>query len=473
MASDEQLRLVCEGREAWNRWRRTHSDVKVDFAGVDFTSDHYEHASFAGFEIGNSTSFEGAKFRDGISFNRAVFGDRAYFDRAIFKGTADFNGAEFTGWANFAGAKFQDDCDFSGVTFRGEARFGGAGFERRSKFISTAFTERAHFHDATFGDSTSFEHASFLNLAIFGGAKFVGEASFANTVFAGKVIFNDAIFSSSASFASGLPLGHSNRNLHGIDFSAVRFRGPVNFSDRDLVREAVFAGTFFSEPPDFRGIGHSENLDWTGVRFGFGGRLGTGRLVIRTPGWTMQSKIVTDLRRLRGIAKEIHAVDAERDLFILEREAERGVLWKEWLRGDWRTILYGWWRPFTSTFLMIFYIYLSNCGRSIWRPLIWLGASNWAFYHLYKFLYVAVIERPPFGWVKNALFDLTLASAIPFGSTARPSFQSAAKVLFYDSQSDLIQIPWQYQFASAGQGITNLVLLFLLGLALRNYFKFR
>jgi len=38
----------------------------------------------------------------------------------------------------------------------------------------------------------------------------------------------------------------------------------------------------------------------------------------------------TRLRRLRRLAKEIQAVDAKRDLFILERMAERGIAWSAW-----------------------------------------------------------------------------------------------------------------------------------------------
>ena len=66
-----------------------------------------------------------------------------------------------------------------------------------------------------------------------------------------------------------------------------------------------------------------------------------------------------------------------------------------------------------------------------------------------------------------------MTPAIPIGAMARPSYQSAVDFLFKDSASGLISIPWQFQAASAAQGIVNLVLLFLLGLALRNHFKFR
>lgn len=473
MASDEQLQLVRQGREAWHTWRNSHPEVAVDFAGADFTSDEFKRISFAGFNMGNRADFRGARFGNEISFHGIGFSGHADFRGATFEGTADFDGVEFRAWANFVGATFCSSADFSGVTFRGEALFGEVIFKTDANFIRTAFNTDAQFSNAKFGGEASFEEASFTRMAMFGGARFMGKASFANTAFVGNASFNGAIFSESVSLAARAPKGELARYFKGIDFSAARFLAPADFAARDFVGESIFATAYFSEPPDFRATEHRENLDWTGVKFGFGGRLGKGLLSIRTPGWTTQTKTITDLRRLRGIAKEIHAVDAERDLFILERQAERGLLWKDWWRGGWATRLVDWWRPLTSTVVMGFYIYLSNCGRSIWRPLFWLVVLNWAFYYLYAALYEALFQRPLFAWVKNALFDLTLASAIPFGATARPSFESAVRTLFQDSQSGLIQIPWQYQAVSATQGITNLVLLFLLALALRNYFKFR
>jgi hypothetical protein len=118
---------------------------------------------------------------------------------------------------------------------------------------------------------------------------------------------------------------------------------------------------------------------------------------------------------------------------------------------------------------MAIYRYSSNCGRSLLLPLLWLVSVNWSFYHIYAFL----IDRPLLFAIRKALFDLTFVSAFPFGATGRPAFQSAVKILFEKDSTGSIDIPWQIQAASAAQGITNLVLLFLMGLALRNYFKLR
>jgi uncharacterized protein YjbI with pentapeptide repeats len=35
MADDEQLRILRQGAEAWNAWRRQHAEISIDFGGVD------------------------------------------------------------------------------------------------------------------------------------------------------------------------------------------------------------------------------------------------------------------------------------------------------------------------------------------------------------------------------------------------------------------------------------------------------
>ena len=136
-----------------------------------------------------------------------------------------------------------------------------------------------------------------------------------------------------ATISSKLP--EAGTYFRSISFSQARFLGRASFDERDFRREANFSASSFAVPPDFRATEHCENLDWTEVRFSFGCYLRLGRFTIPVRGWTTQNDTVTRLRRLRGIAKEIHAVDAERDLFILERQAERGILWHNWWRGSW------------------------------------------------------------------------------------------------------------------------------------------
>ncbi|MSP79823.1 MAG: hypothetical protein EXR02_01990 [Rhodospirillales bacterium] len=225
--------------------------------------------------------------------------------------------------------------------------------------------------------------------------------------------------------------------------------GSVSFSRRMIRERAIFAHVRFSQPPDFWAVENHEHLDLTGARFGFRGR--------GISNWTTDTKVADNLRRLRGIAKKIHATDAERDLFILERMAERGVLWKSW--WDRRTSEpFGWWRPLAATVLMFFYWALSNCGRSVALPVLWFIAANTGAYYVYS----RIADTP----VDEALRNLTFANMLPFGTLAKPLSEHAAAELFYGGV-----LPPAVGLAAIGQGVVNALLVFLLALALRNHFK--
>lgn len=467
------LEIARQGSEAWNDWRVRYPEEEVDFSNVDFTLDENQGISFEGFKFGNSTDFKGAKFGDYVSFLASKFGDFAAFDDAIFGDGVLFNHATFGEGASFYNTVFGHVSQFKGATFGGTTSFARATFGNNAKFEA-----------AIFGSGAWFEHAAFAHAPNFRGSTFKGDTWFRGTIFGNAADFEGATFQGGADFdgkrlksapgkdADATQPSYQNgagTYFGSISFSGASFFGEASFVTRDFQAQANFSTVSFFLPPDFRATEHRENLDWTGVRFGSGRHLKLGRFAVPIRGWANQSDTVARLRRLRGLAKEIHAVDAERDLFILERQAERSILWREWWRGNTLHQLFGWWRPLSATVLMFLYRYSSNCGRSILLPLTWLAASNWGFYHLYPRL----IEQPLTSSAKSAVFDLTFSSAVPFGATARPAFQSAMTTLFQNKITGAIDIPWQIQAASTAQGITNLVLVFLLGLALRNYFKFR
>jgi hypothetical protein len=93
-------------------------------------------------------------------------------------------------------------------------------------------------------------------------------------------------------------------------------------------------------------------------------------------------------------------------------------------------------------------------------PLSWLGAANVGAY----FAYAKLMAKPD----ADALWSLTISSALPFGTLSRPALDQAIKTLFYDGA-----IPWAVQALAAGQGLFNVVMLFLAALALRNHFRVR
>ncbi len=474
MAIPKHLEIARKGREAWNKWRSENPNEGADFTFVDFSLDENRSIAFEGFAFGEQALFVGATFGDEAQFENANFGNEAQFENAKFGDIAKFDGATFGKNAQFTGVTFGTYAQFNRTIFEENARFDSATFSRYADFSRAIFGKKARFDGATFKDSATFTAVEFGDVAQFCGATFEANAHFHGAKFEGSALFGaqrqnkrltqytSEVVDINASFPD------AGTYFRAIDFSHVQFLGLASFAEREFLSDAVFSAARFYTPPDFRGTKHRENLDWTGVRFSFGGYQKLGPLRIPFRRWTTNSNTIKSLRRLRGIAGEIHAVDAERDLFILERQAERGIFWNDWWRADWRTRLTGWWRPLIATVLMSLYRWCSNCGRSIFLPVFWLVVSNTGFYYLYSAIIGEISSES-----RGALFDVTFASAIPFGATARPAFQSAVIELFEQGSPGLITIPWQIQVASAAQGITNLVLLFLAGLALRNYFKFR
>ena len=82
-----------------------------------------------------------------------------------------------------------------------------------------------------------------------------------------------------------------------------------------------FSNARFFKPPIFHNVTNVVQIDFSGTRIGFA-----------LPGkrsWTFDSKIPIGLRALRKIAEETKNHDLERDLYIEERKAERGVYWRQ------------------------------------------------------------------------------------------------------------------------------------------------
>ncbi len=474
---DDIQNIVRQGPETWNEWRAERLEVAVDFSGVDFTLRQNEEISFRNFAFGTDVSFSGAKFGDQISFANTVFGERTNFADTTFGNEASFNHADFKFGADFTNATFGQNADFRNSRFRDHAFFEDTIFENAANFTDVAFLKMATFENVTFSGTVLFGNAGFYGLTTFENAKFGDSAWFERANFDDDVSFENATFSGMAHFDGPRQAERANvpnqqdtgTYFQSISFSHARFKGLASFNHRAFRDDIDFSNAYFANPPDFRATSNWENLDWTGTRFEFQSYAALGKIKLPVRRWTAVNDTVTRLRRLRGIAKEIHAVDAELNIFILERQAERGILWHDWWFGISRSRLFGWWRPLTVTTLMLLYSWTSNCGRSVILPLVWLSATNWGFW----LLYTNLIDRPLFIPIKKALFDLTFASAVPFGATSRPAYRSAVELLFQKGIDGPVNIPWQFQVASATQSIVNLVLVFLLGLALRNYFKFR
>jgi hypothetical protein len=476
------LALALKGKDAWNAWRRdpTNNNVRMTFAGVDFSVPPRDQINFEGFEFGDDANFSGCDWR-GAPF------------LALFKGAA------FGHNANFTNAKFGINTKFIGVTF---GQF--------AKFTGVSFGTYASFSYATFGLGAKFNNVSFGDYVTFTGAAFGLKTEFAPAHFKGRVLL------------PGVPkeeLRAAIADLFDVDataldelvFAGAQFDGEATFSSRSLVGAADFRRARFFYPPNFDDTFNPNRIDFTGARIGFVPR---GKPFH----WTSNTQVPLRLRALRKIAEETKNHDLERDLYIEQRKAERGVyLRQRWdelkdalkngpkelnekieaIRKQQRGTLWKWCREAIAPInqmlgviekivrlaihgfwisVMFLYWALADYGRSFLLPVGWLALSGYAFYRLYLWILSPIMAKavpPDIENYKHTVQMLAFGNTVPFVGPLTIDAE-IKKFLFCLREKDCLVIPPHgYQWAVVGQNLLSIILVFFIGLALRNYFKIK
>jgi hypothetical protein len=451
---------ALQGEKAWNAWRRdkANKDVRVTFAGIIFSEPPW----------------------DGIDFSRFEFGD-----------DADFSG-----------------CEWCGVDWKEVAKDPKAFKTGRASFANAVFGDGADFTDVVFGDSAVFDGATFGNDASFNGAAFGWKASFASTIFKGIVEF------------LGTPKEQSKRHKGSwagsesgpdrfltISFANARFDQEAVFSGRCFEADADFTDARFYYPPDFDAVAKASRIDFTGAHIGFvppGTRLH----------FTTTGLIPVRLRAFRRIAEETKNHDLERDLYIEERKAERGVYWRRRLddlkkapddlkknleRIDEQQMeVWSNWRHRTKAHIahvlgiaakivrlalhsfwiaiMAAYWLLADYGRSVAQPFALLVVSVPLFYWRYSNVLAQLMhEAGPANADKynQAIWMLAFGNAAPFVGPLTVDAE-IKKFLFCPGFGDCLPVPpGNFQVWLVVQNVVSIILVFFIGLALRNYFKIK
>jgi pentapeptide repeat protein len=532
------LDLAAKGTDAWNKWRRdpANKDVRVTFAGIDFSEAPRDQINFGGFEFGDRADFSGCKWRGARAtgheafspgrarFTGAAFGSLASFDGAAFGHLAIFTGATFSERASFDAATFSERASFARATLGGGASFARATFGEGASFDDATFSERASFARATFGEGASFaratfgERASFARAAFgdaasFKVATFGNDADFQYTTFGDGATFDGAVFGGGAYFYNTVFKGHvgfarkpGDDHFFSISFERARFDGEAVFSGRSFEEIADFTGARFYYPPDFYTATNVARIDFTGAQIRF---VRPGHLH-----WTSKTKIPVRLRAFRKIAEETKNHDLERDRYIEERKAERGVYWRQlsdelkkapeelkkkledldeqqrevwsnWRHQTWarnahrlgiavkivRLAVHGFWIA-----VMGVYWALADYGRSVVRPFVcWLVLSL----IIFPWLYGQILPVPQKASsldadkYEQAVQMVARANAVPFvGPLTIDS--DIKKFLFCLNDKDCHPIPTEcYQWLVIAQNLVSIILVFFIGLALRNYFKIK
>jgi hypothetical protein len=509
------LDVAAKGKDVWNAWRRdpANKDVPVTFADVNFSKPPRDQINFSGFEFGDAADFSGCKWRGIINTTVAIDPQafapgHANFIDATFGRQANFFRAAFGDRANFIKSSFARNPIFIEATFGRHANFTSTTFDRHANFTSATFDWGASFADAVFGNDISFANAALGNDANFSGVAFSGEASFEYAAFGQHTGFSQSHFMGRVKF-NGRSIFDQEPVRYAfleISFANARFDDEADFSIRNFQQYADFTNARFYRPPIFEAATNVHRIDFTGAHIGFA--LPDKRQ------WTSDSKVPIRLRQLRKLVEETKNHDLERDLYIEERKAERGVYWHQLVEelkkspeelrkklddinkqkkdawSEWRlqvrasvvhrlVIALKFARLFTHLLwiaVMAAYWALADYGRSIARPFVcWLVVSL----IIFPWLYGQILPVPQKAGsldaykYEQAVQMVARANAVPFvGPLTIDS--DIKKFLFCPDNKDCHPIPPEgYQWLVIGQNVLSITLVFFIGLALRNYFRIK
>ncbi|MBP5858157.1 pentapeptide repeat-containing protein [Marivibrio halodurans] len=310
---------------------------------------------------------------------------------------------------------FSDFYFFGPVTFEDSTSKGDA------NFYSAIFKGEAFFKSATFKGDADFYSAIFKNEAFFKSATFKGDADFYSATFKGDAFFNSATFKDDARFNSAT------------------FESAVGFNSAAFVMHADFTNTCFRGLTNFQGALFRSNVPEY-----FGASLHEGTV--------FHDAIWPEVPRRDGPAARRQADAYERLKLEMDRlnrhEAELDFFARELMARRWCV-------PWHRAWLIAAYGMVSDHGRSLFWPL-WTGFVLW----FAGALGYAMLD--PARWDEHEAMGFSAASLGAILGTRREVFPEA-----------MHHAEWPVAILSTGQGIAGAVLIFLIGLALRNRFRIR
>jgi hypothetical protein len=441
---------------------------KADFASVQFGNK----VNFTAAQFGDEANFTSAQFESLANFILARFGDGAQFRSARFDGAVYFRSVQFGDWAQFRSARFCGEADFSLAQFGDEANFTHARFGILADFTSAQFDDRALFTNALFGDVAKFDFARFLGNVYFSLDNGRDNLAFRSICFKGVAFWGDVDFT-------------NRRFAEPADFTDAKFYGAAIFHNAALHEGVKFTTsdeTFFPAPgqlPRISGDEATEHPQLSAALESIAGereRLEQARATARRKLWIRAirkifglavDKLQTDAwtqkcynfeqayRRLKILMQQQGARNEEQFFHALEIKSRMKRLDIPWLE-----------KPFADL-----YGAFSNYGQSVTRPVVWLGA-----FAIFFFMLMCLLSGwSGLGWFTPAVMSQAgaylIRNLVP-GLWLR-DLTVGGGFLAYQFWIDKLLMAHKFIFLSIAtlHAILNLVLWFLLALALRRRFR--
>jgi uncharacterized protein YjbI with pentapeptide repeats len=422
--------LARKNYQVWSRWVGGALNAEGD-ERAEFERNFANRKAGGSLEIPDPDAI--------VDFSNTHFVRPVNFLAFHFPRAVDFSSATFSGGANFAQAQFHIKADFSSATFSGETNFGQAQFNTGEvEFQSATFSKRVDFQYATLVNP-NFRSVTFSDIANFNHARFsgTGSATFHSAMFSSGAYFDWAEFNSGVDFGSATFSKTANFNaatFNMASFKAATFSNPIHFINAKFTGSTIFAfARFEPQAPDFRGATMHEATEWHGVIW---------PKPPRNKADAQQQVYVYE--RLKQEMERLKKHEDEQTFFRRELRARRGLV--RALSGEW--------------LLNFAYQASSDYGNSINRPLLWLFVVFAAG--------TAIFARAPL--YCGASMPIKLAAKLSFANIF-VFLPDKREIMMTDKM--VVCLSNTTQAVSAAQSLFSVVLLFLLGLALRNRFRMR
>jgi uncharacterized protein YjbI with pentapeptide repeats len=404
--------LIAKNRSSWNRWIAASLTDEERYLLISFGIPDEDLKPLDDAEKDDHLAAFNIRSNGNIMMMPS-YSDVIDFSGCIFNDAISFDGYIFRK-ANFSAAAFHNHSFFSRAIFIGDADFRWAKFTSSASFGKAIFQERADFTEAHF-QLARFSHAVFRGFTLFFRTEFVGRASFDESKFYNSVIFNVAKFT------------------YGAAFKNAEFHDRIEFINAEFAAKTEFANACFRRlVPDFRGADMHEATEWHAAT------------------WPPPPRDVSDARaqvyayeRLKQEMERLKKHEDEQKFFAKELRARRGltpILSESW-------------------FMNILYEYTSNYGISIVRPVAWL---------IVTFLGgVLFFARAPI--IHGSPLSLDRAASLSFANifSFLPYNREIITGQLFNALSPSAKA------VEVVQSVSGVVLLFLLGLGLRNRFRMK
>jgi uncharacterized protein YjbI with pentapeptide repeats len=413
--------------------------------------------------------FDDVRFIAPVNFSGATFKGVVGFNDVRFRSSSLFNGARFKAGVHFNGSSFEDDASFSFARFASDAVFLGVRFHRGCDFVECRFRHGLYFIPRRIPNDGTMSNPMFL-----------GDADFTRSSFGGRTLFRDATFSRRVSFCSirsEVAFALEGTAFSGApDFTEATFHEPPRLDDCVIVQAKTPYGIFADDP--------AKDPRPPSILFDM---------------YRSDFNVARDkdeharLRKLRKMAAD--AKDHENELKFNGYEIAARRFWVDKPNGlrFWLGWLYG---------------LTSNYGQSILRPLLlWLSSIVffWGIIHVTtldhamfepskchgQFREATGENEPPYRGLgaTGQSFSLAFRNALvierPDPAIARRMYGclyglERATPSRAEPDADAKSgagswpvIPLSVTLISAVQSLLSVVLLFLLGLGLRNTFRMK